>query len=65
MHNVTYDVIDDKLVITVDVSATALATAPPSASGKTRLVGSTGGACPIPSVTGAAMTFSLNVMMKA
>lgn len=64
MHNVTHTVKGDKLVIEVDISAKAIAAAPPSSSGKTHLVGTTGGALPVPGVNGAAVTFALNVMAK-
>lgn len=37
----------DKLVIEVDISAKALKAAPPSKSGKTRLVANTGGFQPV------------------
>jgi hypothetical protein len=63
MHNVEYTIAGDKLTITVDVSKKALAAAPPSSSGKTKLVATTGGALPI-AVPGAAVTFAINVMSK-
>ena len=65
MHNVVYKVAGDKLMITVDLTEQAFKAAPPSASGKTTLVGSTGGPCPIPSPNGATLSFALNVMAKA
>lgn len=63
MHNVTHEVVGDKLVITVDIGATAISGAPPSASGKTRLVGSSGSAMPVACKHGA-VSFALNVMCK-
>jgi hypothetical protein len=38
-----FTIVDGKLVITVDVSATAVEAAEPSKSGKTRTVAATGG----------------------
>lgn len=61
-RNVNYRVDKNKLVIEVDIGDKARETAKPSATGKTKLVGSTEGALPIPGVDG--MTFSLNVMAK-
>ena len=64
MHNVSHEVANGELVIRVKIDASTLAAAPPSSSGKTRLVGSTGGPLAI-AVPGATVTFSLNVMNKA
>ena len=64
MHNVQHEIKDGKLIITVDVSEKAIAAAPPSSSGKTNLVASTGGSISVPSPHGAALSFSLNVMAK-
>jgi hypothetical protein len=56
----TYEVKGNKLIITVDISDAALAAAKPSASGKTRVVASTGGfMAATPSVK-----FGLNVTTK-
>ena len=63
MHNVTHKVEGDKLIITVDVSAKAVTAAPPSSSGKTALVGTTGGAVGF-QVNGKALSFAVNVMSK-
>lgn len=60
MHNVSHEVKGDKLLITVDISAATVSAAPRSASGKTKLVGSTGGAV---SIQGG-LTYSLNIMAK-
>jgi hypothetical protein len=59
MHNVTFDTTTtpNKLIITVDISPATIRSAPPSSTGKTRLVASTAGA-------GSALSFSLNVMAK-
>jgi hypothetical protein len=65
MHNVTHKVEGDKLIITVDVGAGACAAAPSSSTGKTKLVGTTGGQLPITSPKGWAVGFALNVMAKA
>jgi hypothetical protein len=48
MHNISYEVKGDKLTITVDVGKATQAAAPPSASGKTALVASTGGFTGLP-----------------
>jgi hypothetical protein len=53
-----------KLIITVDVTPAALNAAPPSSSGKTMLVGTTGGQVSISSPAGWAVGFALNVMAK-
>jgi len=64
MHNVTHRVESGKLIITVEVTPAALNAAPPSSSGKTMLVGSTGGQVSISSPAGWAVGFALNVMAK-
>lgn len=64
MHNVNYEVKANKLVITVDIGADAVKAAPPSKSGATKLVATTGGACPIPTSAGTSLTFAVNVMSK-
>ncbi len=64
MRNVTHEIKGDKLIITVDIGKAAVGAAPPSSSGKTKLIATTGGACSIavPGATGAA--FALNVTCK-
>lgn len=64
MHNVSYKIEGDQLVITVDIGKKAIEAAPPSSSGKTHLVGTTGGAQSVPTRNAAALTFALNVMAK-
>lgn len=63
MHNVTHKLAGDKLVIEIDLSKRAIDSAPPSSSGKTKLVGTTGGAVPVTCPHGN-VTFALNVMCK-
>ena len=46
MHNVEWKVEGDKLIVTIDISKESVEEAPPSASGKTYLVASTGSAMP-------------------
>lgn len=64
MNNVHYEVKAGKLVITVDLSEKAVTSAPPSKTGNTRLVGSTGGAIPLGQHHGRSVSFALNVMAK-
>lgn len=64
MHNVTHRVEGTRLLIEVDISPKTIAAAPPSATGKTLLIGTTGGALPVPGSNGAGVTFALNVMGK-
>lgn len=64
MHNVSHKVEGDKLIVTIDIGAKAIAAAPASSSGKTHLVGTTGGAVSIPSAHAKALTFAINVMAK-
>jgi len=65
MHNVSYEIVGaNKLVITVDISARAITAAPPSSSGKTKLVASSGCTTPIAGPTGTNLSFALNVMAK-
>ncbi len=64
MHNVTHAVKNGKLVIEIDLSPAAIQAAPPSSSGKTLLIASTGGAVPVPSPNGYAISLALNVMCK-
>lgn len=64
MHNVSHEVKGDKLIITIDIGEQAIKTAPRSKSGNTFLVGSTGGAMPLPSKHTSSLTFAINVMSK-
>lgn len=66
MHNVTAEVKGDKLIVTMDMSKAAREGAPTSASGKTKLVATTGAAMGIPLPTGSAgsLTFACNLMFK-
>ena len=64
MHNVECKVEGDKLIVTIDISKEAVEAAPPSASGKTYLVASTGSAMPLPSKHAKSMTLALNLMAK-
>lgn len=59
MNNVTCEVKGTKLIITCDISAAMIKKAPPSGTGKTLLVASTGGAMPI---DGQVIKVALNVM---
>jgi hypothetical protein len=61
---VTHEVKGDKLIITVDVGQQSIQAAPPSASGKTCLVGTTGGTVSVPSKHAFLLSFALNVMCK-
>jgi hypothetical protein len=63
VHNVSHEIKGDKLIITIDVGPQAIKAAPPSSSGKTMLVGTTGGAVAV-DVRGASVTFAINVMAK-
>jgi hypothetical protein len=63
MHNVEWKV-GDKLIVTIDISKESVEAAPPSASGKTYLVASTGSAMSLPSKHVKSMTLALNVMAK-
>ncbi len=53
-----------QLVIEIDISPAAIQAAPPSSSGKTLLVGTTGGAVSVASPNGHAVSFAVNVMAK-
>ena len=64
MHNVSHVIDGDKLIITIDIGKAAITAAPPSSSGKTKLVATTSGTVSIPSTNGAALSFSINVMAK-
>jgi hypothetical protein len=64
MHNVTHEVKGDKLIITVDVSATTCEAAGMSSTGKTKQVATSSGQMPITSPKGWSIGFSLNVNAK-
>ena len=66
MRNVSTEVKGDKLIVTMDIGKAALQGAPPSASGKTKLVATTGGALAISMPNGSAGSLSLaiNLMLK-
>lgn len=64
MHNVEYKVAGDILTITVNVGPQSCTAAPPSSTGKTMLVGTTGGQLPVPSPKGWQVGFALNVTAK-
>jgi hypothetical protein len=64
MHNVEWKIEGDKLIMTMDISKQAIDEAPPSASGKTYLVASTGSALPLPSKHAKALTVAINLMAK-
>jgi ATP-dependent protease Clp ATPase subunit len=63
VHNVTHEVRGDKLVVTIDISQSSINAAPPSSSGKTHLVATTGGAVSVPCKY-AGPTYAINVMAK-
>ena len=64
MNNVKTEVKGTTLTITVDLSPAAIKEARPSASGKTRLLASSGGSIPfaVPGVSSAGL--QLNLMIK-
>jgi len=62
-RNVTHKIEDDKLILTIDISHASLKAAPPSASGKTRLVASSGGVVPVECKAGD-VTYAINVMVR-
>ena len=66
MHNVTTEVKGDKLIVTMDMSKAAREGAPMSASGKTKLVATTGAATgiPLPAGSTGSLTFACNLMFK-
>jgi hypothetical protein len=64
MNNVEFKVTGNKLVIEVDIGPKMVAAAQPSASGKTRMVASTGGFTPVTNGNGR-LALSLNVTTKA
>jgi hypothetical protein len=59
-HNIQTEIRDGKLVITVDVSENAIAEAPASKTGKSRIVASTGGFVEL----GNGLSIGLNVITK-
>jgi len=63
MHNVESRVEGNKLIITVDLSVAALKAAQPSASGKSRVVGTTGGFRTVDGIR-TMVSFALNVTVK-
>jgi hypothetical protein len=64
MHNVSHEVKGDKLIITVDIGPQAINAAPPSSTGKSYLVGTTGGTVSVPTKHTTALSFAINVMAK-
>jgi hypothetical protein len=64
MNNVDVKVVGDKLTIQIDISKTAIDMAKPSATGKTWLVASTGGALPLEAKHCQSLSIALNVMAK-
>lgn len=66
MHNVKHTLANDKLVIEIELNHGALASAPLSSTGKTKLLASTGGSVALPMlIEGKQASFSINVMVKA
>lgn len=66
MHNVTTEIKGSKLILTMDIGAATLSSAPMSSSGKTKLAASTGGPLPIALPTGGtgSLSVALNLMFK-
>lgn len=64
MNGIDYKVEGDKLSITIDISKAAIDNAPPSVSGKTHLVASTGAAIPLSSKHCRELRLQLNVTAK-
>ena len=62
-HNVEYSVKGTKLIITMDIGSASINAAPPSKTGKTNLVASTGGSVKVDGKDG--LSFSVNLMQKA
>lgn len=62
--NVEHAAKGGKLVITIDISKAACDRAKPSATGKTFLVGSTGGSVKFEGPPGWDLSYSINVMGK-
>lgn len=63
-NNVEYSVKGDKLTIIVDISKKSIDKAPASASGKTKLVASTGGFTGIGEFSGKVLSLAVNVSSK-
>jgi hypothetical protein len=65
-HNVEHRIEGEKLIITVSISKASITAAPPSSTGKTCMVASTGGYTTItaPHVKGTKLAFSVNVTAK-
>lgn len=64
-NNVVHTIDDNKLHIIIDLGPKALAAAPDSQSGKTKLVASSSGQIAIPAPKGwTSLTFAINVMGK-
>jgi hypothetical protein len=61
-HNVEYTVKGSKLVITMDIGPASIQAAPPSQTGKTNLVASTGGSVKVDGKDG--LSFCVNLMQK-
>lgn len=64
MNGVDYKIEGDKLLVTIDISKAAVDKAPPSQSGKTYLVASTGAALALPSKHCRELRLQLNVTAK-
>ncbi len=64
MFNIEYKVTGSKLVIEVDMSKQAIDRAPPSTTGKTRLVASTRGYQPLQTTSGQKLAMALTVTVK-
>lgn len=58
---IVYSIEGDKLTLTIDIGSSARASAPSSASGKMRMLGTTHGFAPVPG----GVKVSLNVGFKA
>ena len=65
MHNVIHEVVDHKLVLTIDISPAAIAAAIPSSTGKTTLIATSSGPVSFYGPAGARLSFSINVMNMA
>jgi hypothetical protein len=63
VHNISHEIKGDQLIITIDIGSKTLKSAPPSSTGKTLLVASTGGAMPL-ATQGASLTMAVNVMAR-
>ncbi len=65
MQNVTTKIVGNTLTVTIDLSKEALAQARPSASGKTRLLATTGGGLVLPAIAGCQKaSLALNLMVS-